>query len=71
MTDQDNPPETKPNDAAQLPPGRGSPIMPGAPMSVGPPMPARAFNLAALVWVAVAGVALIVVVVVLAALLHR
>lgn len=69
MSDQDNPEETKPA-AAPLPPGRGSPIVPGDPLSVGSPIPARTFNIAALVWVG-AAVVLVILLILLGAALVR
>ena len=70
MTDQDNSPETKPDEPAPMPPGRGSPIVPGPPMSVQPPIPARTFNLAALAWLVVAVVLAIVVLLIGVAMLR-
>jgi hypothetical protein len=73
MSDAQKPDETRPADSAPtpLPPGRGSPIVPGAPMSVGPPIPARTFNLAALLWVVAAGVLAILAVILVIALIHH
>ncbi len=52
-----------------LDPGRGAPIVPGEPMSVGPGMDARRINLSMLVWLVAAGILAIALVILLLVLL--
>jgi hypothetical protein len=64
--------EPKPEQGAGSPPlapGRGAPIVPGEPMSVGPGINARGINIGMLVWLVAAGILAIVLVILLLALL--
>ena len=63
-------PPTRPGSA--LPPGAGSPIQPGPPMSVQAPIRDTTINLAAVgLWVGIGIVAIIIIGIVLAAVAHR
>jgi hypothetical protein len=52
-----------------LAPGRGTPLLPGEPMSVGPGLDARGINLGMLVWLVAAGIVAIALVILLLVLL--
>ncbi len=67
MSDEQKPEQTA--GSPPLAPGRGVPIVPGEPMSVGPGIDARRINLSMLVWLAAAGVLAIVLVILLLVLL--
>jgi hypothetical protein len=65
--------EPKPEQAADSPPplapGRGSPLVPGEPMSVAPGVDARRINVGVLVWLVAAGILAIALVILLLVLL--
>jgi len=69
MTEQETPP---PADSAPLPPGAGSPVQPGPPMSVQAPIKDTTINLTALLLGAgIVIVIVIVLIVLIAAFGHR
>jgi hypothetical protein len=68
MTDEPKP-EQPGGSAPPLAPGRGAPIVPGEPISVGPGIDARRINIAMLVWLVAAGILAIVLVILLLVLL--
>jgi hypothetical protein len=62
-------PEQPSGSTPPLAPGRGAPIVPGEPISVGPGIDARRINIAMLVWLVAAGILAIVLVILLLVLL--
>jgi hypothetical protein len=68
MTDEPKP-EQGAGSPPPLAPGRGAPIVPGEPMSMGPGINARGINIGMLVWLVAAGILAIVLVILLLVLL--
>jgi len=71
MTDNDPTPEAQPPASQPLPPGAGSPLVPGPPMSVGEPIKDTRLNLGGLQMFAGIALVAIIVTAILIAVLHH